>query len=101
MFRNLLNSLKQTFPKFFRAVFTLRDWAITIPARSKLSTLQKIDAEIGQQKQKIEAQVSEFKKKYEADFKKLQEQVDAQKKSAQERAKKQYVDPSKSPADKK
>ncbi|MCB9111278.1 MAG: glycosyltransferase family 4 protein [Anaerolineales bacterium] len=41
MLRNLLNSLKRTFPKFFRAVFALRDWAKTHPARSKLSTLQK------------------------------------------------------------
>ena len=41
MLRNLLNSLKRTFPKFFRAVFALRDWAKTLPARSKLSTLQK------------------------------------------------------------
>lgn len=40
MLRNLLNSLKRTFPKFFRAVFALRDWALTLPLRSKLSSLQ-------------------------------------------------------------
>lgn len=41
--RNLLNSIKRTFPKFFRAAFALRDWAKTIPVRSKLSALQKSD----------------------------------------------------------
>ncbi|MBV6391452.1 MAG: hypothetical protein KPEEDBHJ_00660 [Anaerolineales bacterium] len=42
--RNLLNSLKRTFPKFFRVVFALRDWVKTVPARSKLSALQKSDS---------------------------------------------------------
>ncbi|HRQ21864.1 MAG TPA: glycosyltransferase family 4 protein [Anaerolineales bacterium] len=37
----MLNSLKRTFPKFFRAVFGLRDWAKNIPARMRLSTLKK------------------------------------------------------------
>jgi glycosyltransferase involved in cell wall biosynthesis len=41
MFRSLLNSLKRTFPNFFRAVFGLRDWAKSIPARMQLSALQK------------------------------------------------------------
>lgn len=41
MFRSLLNSLKRTFPKFFWAVFGLRDWAKSIPARMQLSALQK------------------------------------------------------------
>jgi glycosyltransferase involved in cell wall biosynthesis len=41
MLRNLLNSLKRTFPNFFRAVFGLRDLAQTIPARRRLSALQK------------------------------------------------------------
>ncbi len=39
--RNLLNSLKRTFPKFFRAVFALRDWAKNIPLRLKIFALQK------------------------------------------------------------
>lgn len=43
MLKNLFNSLKRTFPKFFRAVFTLRDWAMMLPVRSKLSSLQKKD----------------------------------------------------------
>lgn len=42
--RNLLNSLKRAFPKFFRVVFALRDWVKTVPARSKLSALQKSDS---------------------------------------------------------
>lgn len=37
----MLNSLKRTFPKFFRAVFALRDWAKTLPVCMKLITLQK------------------------------------------------------------
>ncbi len=41
MLRTLLNSLKRTFPKFFWAVFGLRDWAKSIPARMQLSALQK------------------------------------------------------------
>lgn len=41
MSKYLLNSLKRTFPNIFRAVFRLRDWVKTIPARSKLSALQK------------------------------------------------------------
>jgi glycosyltransferase involved in cell wall biosynthesis len=41
MLKKLLNFLKRTFPKFFRAVFSLRDWAKTLPARLKLSALQK------------------------------------------------------------
>lgn len=41
MLKNLLNSLKRTFPKFFRVVFSLRDWVKTIPARLKLFALQK------------------------------------------------------------
>lgn len=44
MIRNLLNSLKRTFPKFFRAVFALRDWAKAFPARLKLSAFQKMDS---------------------------------------------------------
>jgi glycosyltransferase involved in cell wall biosynthesis len=43
MLKNLFNSLKRTFPKFFRAVFALRDWAMMLPIRSKLSSLQKKD----------------------------------------------------------
>ena len=43
MLKNLFNSLKRTFPKFFRAVFALRDWAFTLPIRSKLSVLQLSD----------------------------------------------------------
>lgn len=39
----MFNSLKRTFPKFFRAVFALRDWVETIPARLQLSALQKSD----------------------------------------------------------
>lgn len=39
--KNLLNSLKRTFPKFFRAVFALRDWAKTFPIRLKIFALQK------------------------------------------------------------
>lgn len=39
--RFILSSLKRTFPNFFRAVFRLRDWAITIPARLRLSKLRK------------------------------------------------------------
>lgn len=41
MIRTVLNFLKRTFPKFFRAVFALRDWAKTIPTRLKLVALQK------------------------------------------------------------
>lgn len=41
MLRNLLNSLKRTFPNLFRAVFALRDWAGTLPMRAQLSALQK------------------------------------------------------------
>ena len=44
MIRNELNSFKRTFPNFFRAVFALRDWVNTLPARLKLSALQKSDA---------------------------------------------------------
>jgi glycosyltransferase involved in cell wall biosynthesis len=43
MLKNLFNLLKRTFPKFFRAVFALRDWAMMLPIRSKLSSLQKKD----------------------------------------------------------
>lgn len=43
MLRDLLNSLKQTFPNFFRAVFVLRDWVKNIPARLQLSSFQKND----------------------------------------------------------
>lgn len=38
-----MTTLKKTFPNFFRAVFAWRDQLMTIPARSKLSTLQKTD----------------------------------------------------------
>lgn len=41
MLRNLLNSIKRIFPNFFRAVFGLRDWGKSIPARMQLSALQK------------------------------------------------------------
>ena len=44
MLRNLLNSLKRTFPNFFRAVFALRDWVKTLPVRSKLSAFQKAES---------------------------------------------------------
>jgi glycosyltransferase involved in cell wall biosynthesis len=40
MLKNLLNSLKRTFPKFFRAVFALRDWAKSLPIRLKIFALQ-------------------------------------------------------------
>lgn len=43
MTRSFLNSLKRTFPKFFRAVFALRDWAMTLPARFKMIALKKSD----------------------------------------------------------
>ncbi len=43
MLRDLLNSLKQTFPKFFRILFALRDWIRTIPTRLQLSALQRSD----------------------------------------------------------
>lgn len=43
MLRNLLNSLKRTFPKFFRAVFVLQDWVKTISIRSKIIVLEKSD----------------------------------------------------------
>ena len=41
MLRTLLNSLKQSFPNFFRTVFALRDWAKSLPARLMLSAFQK------------------------------------------------------------
>lgn len=41
MLKKLLNLLKRTFPKFFRAVFALRDWAKTLPVRLKISALQR------------------------------------------------------------
>lgn len=44
MLRNLLNSLKRTLPKFFRAVFALRDWTMYFPIRLKLSAFQKSNA---------------------------------------------------------
>jgi len=46
MLKKWLNSLKRTFPKFFRVVFALRDWVKTIPACVKLSMLKKTDAGI-------------------------------------------------------
>jgi glycosyltransferase involved in cell wall biosynthesis len=45
MLKKWLNSLKRTFPKFFRVVFALRDWAKNIPARLKLFAFQR--SEIG------------------------------------------------------
>lgn len=36
-----MSPLKRTFPKFFRAVFTLRDWAKTFPIRLKIFALQR------------------------------------------------------------
>ena len=42
----LVTNLKHRFPKFFRAVFALRDWVLTLPIRSKLSSLQKSDVEL-------------------------------------------------------
>jgi glycosyltransferase involved in cell wall biosynthesis len=44
MLRSLLDFLKRTFPKFFRGMFALRDWAKTIPVRMKLSALHRSDA---------------------------------------------------------
>lgn len=44
MLRNLLTSLKRTFPNFFRAVFALRDWAKAFPALLKLSAFHKMDS---------------------------------------------------------
>ena len=41
MLRNVLNSLKRTFPNFFRAIFALRDWAKTFPIRLKIFALQR------------------------------------------------------------
>ena len=41
MQKKLLNFLKLTFPKFFRAVFALRDWAKTLPVRLKIFALQR------------------------------------------------------------
>ncbi len=38
-----ITTLKRTFPNFFRVVFVLRDWVKTLPARLKLSMLQKSD----------------------------------------------------------
>ncbi len=46
MLRNLFTSLKRAFPNIFRAVFRLRDRVGTIPARLKLSGLQKSDADL-------------------------------------------------------
>jgi glycosyltransferase involved in cell wall biosynthesis len=40
----LRTNLKRTFPNLFGSIFALRDWAKTIPVRSKLSALQKSDA---------------------------------------------------------
>ncbi len=46
MLRNVLNSFKRTFPNFFRAVFALRDWVMTLPTRLKLSAFQKSSARL-------------------------------------------------------
>lgn len=45
MLKKWLNTLKRTFPNFFRFVFALRDWAKNIPTRLKLFALQR--SEIG------------------------------------------------------
>ncbi len=41
MLRKLFVSLKRTFPKFFRVIFALRDWAKALPVRRKVFALQK------------------------------------------------------------
>ena len=41
MLRKLFVSLKRTFPKIFRVIFALRDWAKTLPVRRKIFALQK------------------------------------------------------------
>ena len=46
MLRNHLNTLKQTFPRFFRVIFALRDWVKSIPTRLKLLAFQKSDNEL-------------------------------------------------------
>lgn len=46
MLRNLLNSLKRTFPKFFRAVFALRDWVKILPIHLKILALKKSETEL-------------------------------------------------------
>jgi glycosyltransferase involved in cell wall biosynthesis len=46
MLRNMLNSLKRIFPKLFRVVFALRDWAMSLPIRLKLSAFQKSNLDI-------------------------------------------------------
>ncbi|MBN8655561.1 MAG: glycosyltransferase family 4 protein [Anaerolineae bacterium] len=45
MLKKWINTLKRTFPNFFRFVFALRDWAKNIPTRLKLFALQR--SEIG------------------------------------------------------